>query len=71
MRQKSYTPDGKTKIALEMLKEEITLNELSSIHGVNQIRQWKYIVNFNDKRKNEEGKNIWIVGRGLVRGILE
>jgi transposase-like protein len=36
----------KSRIALEILKEEKTLNELSSEHGihVNQLRQWKKTV---------------------------
>jgi transposase len=41
--RKRYTAEFKTRIVLEILKEEKTLNELSSEHGVhvNQLRQWK------------------------------
>lgn len=42
-KRKRYTKDFKTQVVLEMLKEEKTLNEISSAHGihVNQLRQWK------------------------------
>lgn len=41
--RKRYTAEFKTRIVPEILKEEKTLNELSSEHGVhvNQLRQWK------------------------------
>ena len=41
--RKSYTAEFKARIVLEILKEEKTLAELSSTHGVhiNQLRNWK------------------------------
>ncbi|WP_445684484.1 transposase [Weizmannia sp. FSL W8-0401] len=41
--RKSYTPEFKTQVVLEVLKEEKTMNEIASAHGihVNQIRQWR------------------------------
>jgi len=43
MKRKSYSQTFKVKVVLEILKEEKTLNELSSAYGVhvNQLRQWK------------------------------
>ncbi|NCG69288.1 transposase [Bacillus coagulans] len=41
--RKSYTPEFKTQVVLEVLKEEKTMNVIASAHGihVNQIRQWR------------------------------
>lgn len=41
--RKSYSPDFKTKIVLEILREEKTLAQLSSEYGVHtsQLKQWK------------------------------
>jgi len=38
-----YTPEFKSKIVLEILKEEKSLSEISAEHGihVNQLRQWR------------------------------
>ncbi len=38
-----YTSEFKSQIVLEILREEKTLNEIASAHGVhvNQLRQWK------------------------------
>ncbi len=43
MKRKRYTPEFKSQIVLEVLKEEKTMNEIASAHGihVNQIRQWR------------------------------
>ncbi len=43
MKRKRYTSEFKAQIVLEILKEEKTLNEISSKHGihVNQLRQWR------------------------------
>ena len=43
MKRKRYTSEFKTQIVLEVLKEEKTMNEIASSHGihVNQIRQWR------------------------------
>jgi transposase len=43
MKRKRYTPEFKSQIVLEVLKEEKTMNEIASSHGihVNQIRQWR------------------------------
>ncbi|MED4943281.1 transposase, partial [Heyndrickxia coagulans] len=42
--RKSYTPEFKTQVVLEVLKEEKTMNEIASAHGihVNQIRQCRH-----------------------------
>ncbi|WP_367616781.1 transposase [Heyndrickxia coagulans] len=39
--RKQYTPEFKTQVVLEVLKEEKTMNEIASAHGihVNRIRQ--------------------------------
>lgn len=44
--RKSYSPDFKTKIVLEILREEKTLAQLSGEYGVHtsQLKQWKKIV---------------------------
>ena len=41
--RKQYPPTFKAKVALELLKEEKTLNEIASQYGVhaNQVRQWR------------------------------
>ena len=43
MKRKRYTPEFKSQVVLEVLKEEKTMNEIASSHGihVNQIRQWR------------------------------
>ncbi|WP_442961046.1 transposase [Pseudogracilibacillus sp. SO30301A] len=39
---KRYTPEFKFQVVLEVLKEEKTMNEIASDHGIHatQIRQW-------------------------------
>jgi len=41
--RKNYTPEFKSKIVLEILKEEKTLSQISSEYGVHttQIKNWK------------------------------
>src|SRR5690625_3744197 len=43
MKRKRYTPTFKSQIVLEILKEEKSLSQLSSEHGIHisQLRQWK------------------------------
>ena len=43
MVRKQYTPAQKTAIVLELLKEEDTLSQVASRHGVhpNLLRKWK------------------------------
>ena len=43
MKRKHYTPSQKAAIVLELFKEEETLPQLASRHGVhpNLLRQWK------------------------------
>ena len=43
MRKKNYTKDFKARVAIEALRGEKTIQELSQIHGVhpNIIGQWK------------------------------
>ncbi|RKQ14118.1 transposase [Oceanobacillus bengalensis] len=42
-RRKRYTSEFKSQIVLEILKEEKTISEISSEHGIhtNQLRQWR------------------------------
>ena len=42
-KRKSYTPEYKSKIVLEALREESTVSEIASREGVNpnQIQNWK------------------------------
>jgi transposase len=42
-KRKTYTPEEKAKVVLEMLREESTLNEISQKHGVSPqlISRWK------------------------------
>jgi putative transposase len=57
--RKRYTANQKAQIVLEVLKEEQTLAQVASAHGVhpNQIRKWKVQVLeglpnlFNDEKK--------------------
>jgi len=57
--RKRYTAHQKAQIVLEVLKEEQTLSQIASAHGVhpNQIRKWKVQVLeglpnlFNDEKK--------------------
>lgn len=43
MKRKNYSKEFKAKVAIEALKGEKTVQELSQIHGVhpNQVSQWK------------------------------
>jgi len=45
-KRKTHTPDFKAKVALEAIREEMTLAELSKKYGVhpNQISTWKRAV---------------------------
>jgi transposase-like protein len=45
-RRKSYTPAFKTKVGLEALKGEKTINEIGQEHGVYpaQVGQWKQAI---------------------------
>jgi len=59
--KKSYTSEYKTKLILEVLREEETINELASKYEVhpNQLLRWKKAVTENipgilcDKRKKD------------------
>jgi len=61
--RKRYTANQKAQIVLEVLKEEQTLAQIASAHGVhpNQIRKWKVQVLeglpdlFNDEKKAIRG----------------
>jgi len=59
--RKRYNGSFKFRLALEAAKEQQTLNELSSTHGVhpNQIGQWK-------RQLLEEGSH-WFDRPGLAR----
>ena len=60
--KKSYTPEFKAKIILELLKEELTLGQLAAGYGIhpNQVGKWKKIVLeglpelFADRRKRDK-----------------
>ena len=41
--RKNYTPEYKAKLVLELLREERTMSELASLHGVhvNQLSKWR------------------------------
>ncbi len=43
MKRKRYTPAFKAQVVLEILKEEKSMSQLASEHGihVNQLSQWK------------------------------
>ena len=43
MQRRQFTPEFKTKIVLEILREEKLLGELAAEHGLspNQLRNWK------------------------------
>ena len=59
--RKNYTSDYKTKLILEVLREEETINEIASKYGVhpNQLSRWKKAVIecmpeiLEDKRKRD------------------
>jgi len=34
MKRKRYTPESKSQIVIEVLKEEKTMNEIASSHGI-------------------------------------
>lgn len=42
-KRKQYTSEFKSKIVLEILKEEKSISEITSDHGIhtNQLRQWR------------------------------
>ena len=63
MKRKSYSKDFKAKVVLEMLREEKTLNEISSKYGVhvNQLRKWKktaleQLPQLFDRRQKDESR---------------
>ena len=43
MKRRQFTPEFKTKIVFELLREEKTLSEIASEHDIspNQLRNWK------------------------------
>lgn len=58
--KKKYTADDKTRTAIEALKSNITLNEISSkfqVHST-QINKWKTFV--KSFLKSEHSKNIQV-----------
>jgi transposase-like protein len=60
--RKNYTPEFKATLVMELLREEITVNQLSSRHGIHptQLNQWKKAVVegipelLTDKRKRDK-----------------
>jgi putative transposase len=44
--KKNFTPEFKTKVVLELLREEMTISQISSKYEIhrNQLGQWKKIV---------------------------
>jgi len=72
--RKQYSPEFKSKIVLEILKEEKTLSQLSSEYGVHttQLKKWKKEVLENlpqlfDKRNRSHEKRLRKANPGLVR----
>lgn len=63
MQRKSFTAEFKSKVALEAIKEQKTINQIASENGVypNQVCTWKKELLegighiFSDKRKKEIG----------------
>ena len=57
-KRKNYSPDFKVKVALEAIREEMTLAELSKKYGVhpNMISTWKRAVIANMASAFERGK---------------
>lgn len=43
VKQKTYTSEFKAKVALDAIKSELTINQITSKHGVHstQINRWK------------------------------
>ena len=64
--RKHYSAQEKAEIVLEMLKEEQTTAQISSVQGVhaNQLYKWKAQVLeglpkiFDDERKSEKAKDV-------------
>jgi len=62
--RKHYTAEEKAKIVLEILKEERTITQIASEHGIhpNQLSRWKTLAVeklsdlFGDERKNEQAQ---------------
>ena len=44
--RKNYTPEFKAKVVLELLREELTIGQLSAGYGIhaNQVSKWKNTV---------------------------
>jgi putative transposase len=44
--KKNYTPEFKKKVVLELLREELTVGQISSKYQIhrNQVNQWKKVV---------------------------
>lgn len=68
-KDKSYTTEFKTKVALEAIKGELTFNEMTTKFGIHstQISRWKQAAldgikncfsNKNEKNQKEENKDI-------------
>lgn len=58
-KRKNYSPDFKAKVALEAIREEMTLAELSKKYGVhpNMISTWKRAAIANMASAFERGKS--------------
>ena len=67
---KQYSAEEKTKIALEALKGELTIAQITSKYGVHptQINHWKkqalesMIMGFKDKRKGKDPGEGQLIG---------
>jgi transposase-like protein len=67
---RQYSAEEKTKIALEALREELTISQISSKYGVHstQISNWKkqalesMVSGFKDKRKGKDPGDGNLVG---------
>jgi len=64
MKRRQFTPEFKTKIVLEILREEKTISEIAAENGIspNQLRNWKkeFVENavkvFSENRDARESK---------------
>jgi len=64
MKRRQFTPEFKTKVVMEMLREEKTISEIATEHEIspNQLRNWKndFIGNaakvFSENRDAKDGK---------------
>ncbi len=75
---KTYTAEYKAKVALDAIRGDLTINEISTKYGVHstQINRWKQLalaslkLGFNDKQEKKDQSDQVLVD-GLYRRIGE